>query len=87
MSEGNMVLGEKLENPYSVSNMQKAVNELYVGARIAEPIVISASHRYIKFKPRTYAELDLLKKDSTLELYTYPLDVEIVESGDLFSVC
>lgn len=41
-----IILGQHLPNPYSVTNMQNAVNTLY---GINYPI--SATHLYVRFKP------------------------------------
>jgi hypothetical protein len=41
-------------------------------------------HLYIKFKPKTEEELDLLKRDSTLVLYDIPLDFEVEENGNFY---
>lgn len=38
---------------------------------------------YVKFIPKTENELDIIKRDSTLVLYDYPLDYEIGE-GDVY---
>lgn len=79
---GNMVLGRKLENPYSVENMRKAFALLSpqaksgIGQNAEE--VIQTTHLYVKFSPQTEDEVDLLKLDTTLELYAYPLDYEIL---------
>lgn len=80
--EGMMVLGEQLNNPYSVANMQKALEALSPQTKsgIGEE-TISATHRYVKFIPKTEEELSLLKTDSTLILYQYPLDYEIIQYG------
>ncbi|MFA6276763.1 MAG: hypothetical protein WC622_08440 [Pedobacter sp.] len=37
---------------------------------------ITASHYYIKFKPKTLKEYDLLKADSSLVIYPFPIDSE-----------
>ena len=67
----------RLKNPYSVENMKKALESLktqkgndYSAARIY------ATHYYIKFTPRDEREYDILKTDSLLDLYKYPLDIE-----------
>lgn len=86
---GNSVLGKKLENPYTVANMQKAWDNLY-GEQRKE--TISASHYYIKFIPRDEGDLSLLHNDTLLDLYQYPLDYEIIEGSTtskirLFETC
>lgn len=79
------VLGNKLENPYSVSNMRLALESLSpeeaAGLSVDD---ISTSHLYVKFKPKNDEELDLLKTDSTLMLYDFPLDYEILEPGEYY---
>lgn len=73
-----MVLGNKLINPYSVDNMQKAYNALLSETKAGS---ICATHRYVKFIPKNENELSLLKLDSTLVLFQYPLDYEIISYG------
>lgn len=80
--QSNSVLGKKLENPYSVSNMQKAWDNLYGEQNSKE--TISASHYYIKFFPRDEDDLSLLHNDTLLELYQYPLDYEIFEGSTTY---
>ncbi|MBY0424897.1 MAG: hypothetical protein K2Q22_04605, partial [Cytophagales bacterium] len=82
-AEGMVKLVRKLENPYSVSNMQRAyANISKSDARIAlSEIVVATTHKYIKFKPKNVEELAVLKQDSSLVLYTYPLDYEISQGS------
>ncbi|MEO9870373.1 MAG: hypothetical protein ABJQ69_03660 [Ekhidna sp.] len=76
-----MKLGRKLENPYSVENMQKALDNLRAknpSARsLSQGITIQPSHLYIRFVPRDSTDLDLIAEDTTLYTYDYPLDYEI----------
>lgn len=78
-----MVLGEKLENPYSVSNMKAAYESLSKCTRLAlsSDEAIYPTHYYVKFIPKDEAELSLLKVDSTLILFPYPLDYDIIKFG------
>ncbi len=71
-------LGKKLNNPYSLKNMQKALNNLLDRKHLPHE-TISASHLYVRFKPHNEGDLSLLKQDTTLILYAYPLDYEIIE--------
>jgi len=85
-TEGLIKLGEKLENPYSVENMQKALGNLKsskVSAKSSSgnDIEITTTHLYLRFKPNNEDELNILKADSTFVLYDYPLDYEIKENG------
>lgn len=83
--DGVIKLGEKLENPYTVENMRQALENLKKSNKSAksltDEIEITTTHLYVKFIPKTENELDILKKDSTLILYGYPLDYEIEEGG------
>jgi len=73
------VYGKKLNNPYSVTNMQKAYDSLLASspsARIAgQGIEITATHHYVRFFPKTEGEVTLLTEDS-LELFNQPIDYE-----------
>lgn len=78
-SEGQMELGEKLENPYSVENMSKALENNESLSK--STIKIEPTHFYVRFRPKSEQELEMLKRDATLDLYDYPLDVEIKKGG------
>ena len=77
-------LGKQLENPYSLENMKKAWRNLQENDNSYRMMTdsISTTHLYLKFKPAIEDELSLLQQDSTLVLYTYPLDYEIPEGLD-----
>ena len=81
-------LGKKLENPYSVKNMKKALENLRkskLGAKMAaDDLEIITTHLYVQFSPKTEQELDNLTIDSSLVLYDYPLDYEIQVTGDYY---
>lgn len=71
----------RLENPYSVTNMKKALeslkNKTSKGPDNAYAAVnIRPTHLYVKFIPRNEAELSAVKRDTLIELYEHPLDVE-----------
>jgi len=68
-NNGMTVLGEKLDNPYSVENMEKAYINLRSSGSETPEIQIETTHLYIRFLPKNYDELSLLKTDSTLILY------------------
>ena len=82
--EGMIKLGKKLENPYSVENMQRALNNLKkvnINAKTTTSrLNIETTHLYVRFLPKNEEELSILKRDSTLVLYDYPLDYEIEEN-------
>ena len=78
------VLGEKIEDPYSLKTMRKAVRQLKLlkyDDAFANITDIQASHLYIKFTPRDTIDLELLNRDDNILLYNHPLDREILVSG------
>ena len=79
--DGQMILGEKLENPYSVENMQKAYDNLQEENKLKSGVTIEATHYYVRFRPKNMQELDIITRDTTLDIYDYPLDVEIIRGG------
>lgn len=69
----------KLENPYSVTNMKKAYAELQKEGLMKAALNIEATHLYVRFLPKDSAELETLNNDTTLTLFSYPLDYELTE--------
>ena len=78
--KGEVRLGKKLNDPYSVKNMQTALDRL-LKEKGLRSFTLSATHLYIKFTPKTEEELDKLKSYSDLILYDYPIDYEIIGEG------
>ncbi len=78
-------LGEQLENPYSVENMKKALQALRPENQLKsvaiEDFEIETTHLYVRFLPDNEEQFDVLKKDTLLDLFDYPLDYEIISSG------
>lgn len=60
-------------NPYSLANMQKAMNYLavWLGGR---PKPLYATHEYVRFLPKDSVELTTLEDKLKLVLFDYPLD-------------
>ncbi|MDP2423037.1 MAG: hypothetical protein Q8M23_01705, partial [Bacteroidales bacterium] len=97
---GMMVLGKKLENPYTVANMNKAYENLVSAGILKSGLEITATHIYIRYLPanqqelydfETYllthlseSELELLENEVGLYLFDYPLDYEIEEGGNYY---
>lgn len=65
--------GEKLENPYSVSNMKKALLKIENSINLE----VTTTHYYVKFVVKSDSDLDSIKVDKSIELYPYPLDYNI----------
>lgn len=86
VAEKGMVLGKKLNNPYSVENMKKAYANLIKSKAISdsEPLEIKTTHLYVRTIPRSAEELDRLLDDTLIEIFDYPLDYEILEEGTYY---
>ncbi|SHF55779.1 hypothetical protein SAMN05444483_101584 [Salegentibacter echinorum] len=83
----------KVENPYTISNMQTALDSITkrvkggklqsaAGKKAAalKTKSISPNMLYIQFTPKTLEQEGLLKQDSTLALIDYPLGYEYQEA-------
>jgi hypothetical protein len=75
-----LVLGKKLENPYSVENMRKAYSNLSMNGRIEE-LDIRTTDLYVRFLPKDSLQVATLLADTTLILWDYPLDFEVTQIG------
>lgn len=81
LAHGMIVLGEQLEDPYSVRNIKKALASLYPTK--AGSVDVSATHLYVRFLPRDAADFDVL--DSLgVELLDHPVDYRVVQEGDWY---
>ena len=81
LSHEMMVLGEKLDDPYSLENVQAAVSSVYPTK--AGRVALSATDVYVRFLPRTEDEYDALV-DAGFNLFDHPLDYSIVKDGDYY---
>lgn len=79
--EGQMIMGEQLENPYSVENMKRAYDNLQAENILKSKIKVETTHYYVRFRPKTMQELDMITRDTTLDIYDYPLDIDIKRGG------
>lgn len=78
---GMIVLGARLEDPFTVENMNKALAAVYPTK--ADRVVLPATHLYVRFLPadeRQFATLEELG----VELMDHPMDYEIVREGDWY---
>jgi len=68
--------------------MRIALNNLKKSGKYSsknnKSVVITTTHYYVKFKPQNTDELKLLEADTTLILYDYPLDYEIIQMGEYY---
>ncbi|MDR2963914.1 MAG: hypothetical protein LBU90_09840 [Bacteroidales bacterium] len=80
-SDGAIVLGKKINDPYSISNMRAAYANIAGTSLKSE---LAPNRIYMRFLPKNEEEWDLLKSDKTLLLYDFPLDYEIAVHGNYY---
>nr|WP_293302305.1 hypothetical protein [Allomuricauda sp.] len=88
------VLEKKLDIPYTVGNMQKALKEVMTSfkhqlpqsklAKVGKTVEIQPSHFYYRFLPKDSLEYERLATDTVLLTSNAPLDYEIATDGDYF---
>ncbi len=76
-----IVLGDRLENPYTTENITKALHSLYPTK--ADRVNVKPTNLYVRFLPEDEAEFDQLKKITT-DLMDHPLDYDILVEGDWY---
>ena len=73
-------LGRKLENPYSVANVGKALVALYPTRSTAD---VPVTDYYVRFLPKDTVQLNILA-DLGVETLDHPMDREILTDGDYY---
>ena len=81
LSHEMMVLGSQLDDPYSIRNITKALENLY--STKAASVEIKPTDSYIRFLPKDENDFALLE-DLGLDLLDHPLDYKIVREGDYY---
>ena len=76
-----IVLGDRLENPYTTENMTKALQSLYPTK--ADRMEVKTTHLYVRFLPHTEQEFELLNSLG-LMITDHPLDYDILVDGDWY---
>ena len=78
---GQIVLGEQLEDPYSIRNITKALLSLYPSK--AGTVRVDPTHYYVRFLPAGEGDFRVL--DSLgVDLLDHPMDFSIVREGDWY---
>jgi hypothetical protein len=76
-----ILLGEKLDDPYTVENVEAALKSVYpVKAARTD---ISATDIYVRFLPKNEEEYEYLLNYG-LELMDHPMDYRIIKEGDYY---
>ena len=82
-TEPKTILGERRNNPFSVTNVNIAKVTLY---GLNTPMV-AATHSYVKFSPTTQdhlTELDLWETVNEIPLFDFPLEYEVITAGEYY---
>lgn len=80
-----IILGKKLNNPYSLKNMQAAYDSLCMASGVATRSVdlLEPTHLYVRFLPKDSVDINRLDKEK-LDLFCYPLDYDVEQWGDYY---
>lgn len=76
-----IVVGDRLEDPYTVDNMTKALASLYPTK--AGRSVVKPTHLYVRFLPEDDTQFEQLERICP-NLLDHPMDYEIVREGDWY---
>lgn len=76
-----IILGDRLENPYTTENMTKALSSVYPTK--ADRVELQTTDLYVRFLPVDEEECDLLESLG-LELMDHPLDYDVLVEGDWY---
>ncbi|HEX2968581.1 MAG TPA: hypothetical protein VHO46_05705 [Bacteroidales bacterium] len=72
---------ERCADPFEINNIKSALRNLQEADLSLPDIKLEANNVYIRFLPRNEAELELLKQDTTLILFDFPLDSDITDTS------
>ncbi len=81
LGHDRIVLGERLENPYTTENITKALSSLYPTK--ADRVEVKTTNLYVRFLPENDREFEMLK-GMTTDLMDHPLDFEVLVEGDWY---
>lgn len=80
LSHGMMVLGERLNNPYTVENVRTAYTHVYPTRASSD---IETTHLYARFLPKSDKDFQRLEACGIV-LLDHPMDYRIVKDGDYY---
>jgi len=82
--DDSIVLGDHIDDPYNIKNMEKAYTNLKSTNSETPNVEILPTHKYMRFLPQDEEEWDILKSDTAIVLYDFPLDYEIQDTGTFY---
>lgn len=81
IAHGEIILGDKLEDPYTVENMTRALVSLYPSK--AGSITLAETDLYVRFLPKTQEQYDILERCCP-NMLDHPVDYQIRREGDWY---
>lgn len=84
VSDGIVVLGDKINDPYAIYNMKTAYSNLKSAGEDAPIEEILPNKKYLRFLPKDEIELAILKSDTAIVTFDFPLDYEIEVYGTYY---
>ena len=79
--DGMIVLGRRLEDPYSLENMSRAFASMYPTK--ADGAQLPPTHFYVRFLPKRERDFAWLEQHGVMIL-DHPMDYEILQEGDWY---
>lgn len=88
-----IILGNKINNPFREANMRKALDTLMMISDTSitqemkdkiKNLKIEVTDLYVRFLPQDSTDLERLKEDTTLFYFDYPLDYELKQLGNRY---
>ena len=80
LQHGMIVLGSRLDNPYTTENARAAFSAVYP---TKSRDIVQTTDLYVRFLPADQEEFDLLE-EMGVEMLDHPMDYEIVAEGDYY---
>ena len=81
VEHGLIVLGERLDDPYTVENVNRALRSLYPTR--AERVDVTPTDLYVRFLPEDESDYERLVSLG-VQMMDHPLDYRIVREGDYY---
>jgi hypothetical protein len=82
--EGEMILSDKVVNPYEIKNMRLALKSMKQKVAEAKDIEIEPNYKYVRFLPNSRGEYDLINGNPDIDVFEYPLDRKIIKKGNKY---
>lgn len=82
-----LILGDQIPNAYTIDNMTQAYINISKSSKKSSVVLntpLKPTHYYVRFLPKSEQELALLYNDTTLILFDFPIDYEILGNGTYY---